>query len=233
MGVADVPIEIFRAAKGKRDAHVARKETMSSVGTKNSSGDNTPKTSSRSQSQLDLSEEPPEGSGPLSPRASTSTLSPRISHENTDRSSSETAATDTPLTSISSNERASRGGALKQALRGTLSRSRSVSRDRSTKFGRSFSRDRSSTSRTDSPSRQNKDFDPSSLTLDNAVGAGKGIARIVGAGLKSPMDFTLGVARGFHNAPKLYGDDTVRQQARVTDFPSGVKAATKVCLLDS
>jgi hypothetical protein len=66
--------------------------------------------------------------------------------------------------------------------------------------------------------------------LDNAVGAGKGIARIVGAGLKSPMDFTLGVARGFHNAPKLYGDDTVRPQAKVTDFPSGVKAATKVCL---
>lgn len=230
MGVADFPIEIFRAAKGKRDAHIARKETMSTTGAKHSSGDNTPKTYSRSQSQLDLSEEPSETAGPLSPRASTSTLSPKTSHENTDRSSSETAATDTPLTSISSNERSSRGGALKQALRGTLNRSRSVSRDRSTKFGRSFSRDRGSTSRTDSPSRQPKEFDPSSLTLDNAVGAGKGIARIVGAGLKSPMDFTLGVARGFHNAPKLYGDDTVRPQAKVTDFPSGVKAATKVCL---
>jgi hypothetical protein len=41
------------------------------------------------------------------------------------------------------------------------------------------------------------------------------------------MDFTLGVARGFHNAPKLYGDDTVRPQAKVTDFQSGLKAAGK------
>jgi hypothetical protein len=42
------------------------------------------------------------------------------------------------------------------------------------------------------------------------------------------MDFTLGIARGFHNAPKLYGDDTVRPQAKVTDFQSGLKAAGKV-----
>lgn len=43
------------------------------------------------------------------------------------------------------------------------------------------------------------------------------------------MDFTLGIARGFHNAPKLYGDDTVRPQEKVTDFKSGLKAAGKVC----
>jgi hypothetical protein len=46
--------------------------------------------------------------------------------------------------------------------------------------------------------------------------------------MKSPLDFTLGLARGFHNAPKLYGDDTVRPQAKVTDFQSGIKAAGKV-----
>jgi hypothetical protein len=51
---------------------------------------------------------------------------------------------------------------------------------------------------------------------------------MVGAGLKSPMDFTLGLARGFHNAPKLYGDNTVRPQEKVTDFQSGLKAAGKV-----
>lgn len=45
--------------------------------------------------------------------------------------------------------------------------------------------------------------------------------------MKSPMDFTLGIARGFHNAPKLYGDDTVRPQEKVTDFQSGLKAAGK------
>jgi hypothetical protein len=66
--------------------------------------------------------------------------------------------------------------------------------------------------------------------LENAVGAGKGISRIIGAGMKSPMDFTLGLARGFHNAPKLYGDDTVRPQEKVTDFQSGLRAAGKVRL---
>ena len=43
------------------------------------------------------------------------------------------------------------------------------------------------------------------------------------------MDFTLGLARGFHNAPKLYGDESVRQADKVTDLQSGLKAAGKVC----
>ncbi|KFY41168.1 hypothetical protein V494_03176 [Pseudogymnoascus sp. VKM F-4513 (FW-928)] len=72
-----------------------------------------------------------------------------------------------------------------------------------------------------------KQFDPSAITLESAIGASKGISRVVGAGMKSPVDFTLGLARGFHNAPKLYGDDTVRPQERVTDFQSGLKAAGK------
>jgi hypothetical protein len=47
-------------------------------------------------------------------------------------------------------------------------------------------------------------------------------------GMKSPMNFTLGVAKGFHNAPKLYGDDTVRETQKVTGIQSGFKAAGKV-----
>jgi hypothetical protein len=47
------------------------------------------------------------------------------------------------------------------------------------------------------------------------------------------MDFSLGIARGFHNAPKLYGDDTVRPQAKVTDLQSGLKAAGKVSKSDT
>ena len=66
------------------------------------------------------------------------------------------------------------------------------------------------------------------MSLDAAVGAGKSIKQIVGAGLKSPMDFTLGLARGFHNAPKLYGDESVRQADKVTGLQSGLKAAGKV-----
>ena len=42
------------------------------------------------------------------------------------------------------------------------------------------------------------------------------------------MDFTLSIARGFHNAPKLYGDDTVRQADKITDLQTGLKAAGKV-----
>lgn len=68
----------------------------------------------------------------------------------------------------------------------------------------------------------------SNIDLNSAVGASKGVSRVVGAGLKSPMDFTLGLARGFHNAPKLYGDDTVRPKEKVTGFQSGIKAAGKV-----
>lgn len=66
------------------------------------------------------------------------------------------------------------------------------------------------------------------ISLEAALGAGKGIGRIVSAGLKSPMDFTLSLARGFHNAPKLYGDESVRQTEKITGFHSGLKAAGKV-----
>ena len=71
------------------------------------------------------------------------------------------------------------------------------------------------------------------VSFDTALGAGKSVGKIVGAGLKSPMDFTLGLARGFHNAPKLYGDESVRQADKVTDFQSGLKAAGKVFFLTS
>lgn len=40
------------------------------------------------------------------------------------------------------------------------------------------------------------------------------------------MDFSLGLAQGFHNAPKLYGDD-VRPTQKITGFGSGLKAAGK------
>ncbi|KAH0542669.1 hypothetical protein FGG08_002992 [Glutinoglossum americanum] len=64
------------------------------------------------------------------------------------------------------------------------------------------------------------------VTLDAAIGATKSVSRIVSASLKSPMDFTLSLARGFHNAPKLYGD-TVRPSDKVTGIQSGLKAAGK------
>lgn len=92
-----------------------------------------------------------------------------------------------------------------------------------------------SSSRNSSPNRQAPHHHRSlsgsqagQISLDAAVGAGKSIKQIVGAGLKSPMDFTLSLARGFHNAPKLYGDESVRQADKVTGLQSGLKAAGKV-----
>jgi hypothetical protein len=39
------------------------------------------------------------------------------------------------------------------------------------------------------------------------------------------MDLSLAVAQGFHNAPRLYGDQTVRKHTRITGMKSGLKAA--------
>ncbi|KAK4903055.1 hypothetical protein LTR28_001180, partial [Elasticomyces elasticus] len=108
------------------------------------------------------------------------------------------------------------------ALRGNLGRrpsSRSNSCSRTTSLSRSSSPQRSAT--TGGAKRE------SSFGLEAALGTGRGVSRMVGAGLKSPMDFTMGIARGFHNAPKLYGDESVRKADQITDFRSGLKAATK------
>jgi len=84
----------------------------------------------------------------------------------------------------------------------------------------SISRSRSrSRSRTKKPAPQ--DY------LDTAMNTGKGVSQILGAAFKSPMDTTWAIARGFHNAPKLYGDDTVRDSEHISDLRTGIKAASK------
>lgn len=60
--------------------------------------------------------------------------------------------------------------------------------------------------------------------------AAKGISRIGKAAFRSPMTFTVGMAQGAHNLPKLWGDKTVRPQEKITGFGSGLKAAVKVCI---
>lgn len=39
------------------------------------------------------------------------------------------------------------------------------------------------------------------------------------------MDLSTAIAQGFHNAPRLYGDETVRRPTRITGIHSGLKAA--------
>lgn len=63
--------------------------------------------------------------------------------------------------------------------------------------------------------------------LERALGAGRSLNNIVATGMKSPMNFCLGLARGFRNAPTLYNDDTVRPVEKVTSFTSGLKVAGK------
>jgi hypothetical protein len=69
---------------------------------------------------------------------------------------------------------------------------------------------------------------------DKIVGAraAKGVARMTKATIRSPMTFTVAMAQGAHNLPKLYGDRTVRPQDRITGIGSGLKAAGKVRLLE-
>lgn len=86
-------------------------------------------------------------------------------------------------------------------------------------------------SRDASPAAQNRERSPmpeiGQIGLESILGATRAGGHIVKTGLKSPMDFTMSLAQGFHNAPKLYGDTTVRKPERVTDFQSGLKAAGK------
>lgn len=66
-----------------------------------------------------------------------------------------------------------------------------------------------------------------SFSMESAVGTAKGVNRIIDAGVKSPMNFCLGMAKGFRNMPRLYNDDLVRPVEKVTDFSSGMKVAGK------
>lgn len=75
-----------------------------------------------------------------------------------------------------------------------------------------------------SPPKLGKDHD---MLRQTGAHTSKGFGRIVKAGLQSPIDLSVSITEGFHNAPKLWGDDTVRPPQRVSDFKSGAKAVGK------
>ncbi|OLN81561.1 Sterol 3-beta-glucosyltransferase UGT80B1-like protein 6 [Colletotrichum chlorophyti] len=69
-------------------------------------------------------------------------------------------------------------------------------------------------------------------TVDNPVEdyaneIGEGVGKTAQAIARAPVDLSMALAQGFHNAPRLYGDDTVRRPPRVTGIRSGLKAAGK------
>ncbi|KAF2686015.1 glycosyltransferase family 1 protein [Lentithecium fluviatile CBS 122367] len=83
--------------------------------------------------------------------------------------------------------------------------------------------------RPQAPSRQESTLSQLSepdeyLAEELAHEAGHGFKKTGAAILKSPMNFTLAITQGFHNAPRLYGDETVRRPPRITGFHSGLRA---------
>ena len=63
------------------------------------------------------------------------------------------------------------------------------------------------------------------LAQDLVEDTGHGFAQTGEALAKAPMDLSLAIAQGFHNAPRLYGDTTVRTPPRISGFHSGLRAA--------
>ena len=63
------------------------------------------------------------------------------------------------------------------------------------------------------------------LIRDLADDTTAGLAQTGEAIAKAPLDLSLALAQGFHNAPRLYGDDTVRTAPRIEGFRSGCRAA--------
>lgn len=59
-----------------------------------------------------------------------------------------------------------------------------------------------------------------------AVGAAKGLGRVVTTGLKSPALIMHSLTRGFHNLPKAYGEE-VRVYENVTGLRSGLLVSAK------
>jgi hypothetical protein len=130
-----------------------------------------------------------------------------------------------PIPPAIARERQPRSSSMAEALRSLsdASRPHSPSRARS----RSRSQARSSSTTTPHDQHCQVPSNASEHLLDTAYGTGKGISKIIGAGLKSPMDFTMALSKGFHNIPRLYGEEP-RPIDKVTGIKSGIRAAGKV-----
>ena len=63
------------------------------------------------------------------------------------------------------------------------------------------------------------------IAQELATDAGRGLLTSVGAIAAAPLDLGLALAQGFHNAPRLYGDASVRKPVRITGMYSGARAA--------
>ena len=62
------------------------------------------------------------------------------------------------------------------------------------------------------------------LVEELAKSTGHNLSKVGKGVVKLPMNLLVGVTQGFHNAPRLYGDETVRRPPRVSGFKSGLRA---------
>lgn len=226
MGIADMPVEVLkglRIASAETKAHAMQRASDAQISrSREHSPAPSPTHSRHTSTQL----------GRSSTNQSTTSLNGhRQSMDMKAVSPTAEGTEERPsLSAIASNDSAASIDSHKSSL------SRAMSEAETIKPSRSHSRHGS---RSGSPFRHHRTFsnEPcpgelvSAVTLETVVGTGKGVGKIVGAGLKSPMEFTMGIARGFHNAPKLYGDQTVRRSEKITGIESGFKAAGKVAIL--
>ncbi|KAK5169307.1 hypothetical protein LTR04_005694 [Oleoguttula sp. CCFEE 6159] len=63
------------------------------------------------------------------------------------------------------------------------------------------------------------------LVEEIAEDVGHGFLKSGAALARAPIDLSLAIAQGFHNAPRLYGDKTVRRPIRISGIHSGLRAA--------
>lgn len=241
MGVADFPVATLKAlaihpdsGKGKGKGRAKDDEKTASENSSSTALTATRSSTSNEQPRSSLSSEV----AASTPATTPGTLTPVASKESRPddaltRESS--AASGGSLSTVVSAERPSRdsvrsprGGSMAEALRNLpeSSRPRSTSRGRSPSSPHRRSSSISKTPKHTSTWTEGT-HSPGPDLLDTAYGTGKGISKISGSLLKSPMDLLLGVSKGFHNMPKLYGEE-VRQTDRVTGIKSGLRVAGKV-----
>ena len=57
-----------------------------------------------------------------------------------------------------------------------------------------------------------------------------GAGTVLGASFRAPMNFTLALAQGAHNMPRLWSDRSVREQDEIKGIGSGIAVGCKVSL---
>jgi UDP:flavonoid glycosyltransferase YjiC (YdhE family) len=217
MGIADLPVEILKSLKTAshdvKEGHEKHRRSQS--------GASTPTTGSNPAASTSTSELTKVGSNQSDgSRLKTSSSSP---------TNALTPVSTPPMTPPLSTTQTVPDEEARVGRR-TSAMASVMSADGESRHHRRWSRG-GSRSRSRDPKHKEEENRPMEdleyITLESAISGAKAAGRIASAGIKSPMDFTLSIAQGFHNAPKLYGDSTVRKQEKITDFQSGIKAASK------